>query len=927
MAMLKFGHAAVVNRVVCPGKWMDNVVPKGRIVVAKNVVAQFDPSKWLLSHCFTPGNLVLLADGTQKPIEQIKIGESVITHKGNIKKVYNILSREISEDVFKVSSASLPDTTGTGEHPFYVIDKKNSWCKIFPSYAYLEKVKCIFGGKKQCRQNHCNTNGAFPSWKKAKDLRIGDKTYTPTLHYTTVSEDLNPNRMRLLGYYVAEGRVDIDQYKKLPHSIRFSFNDNEMGTLCKEVCDLMKIEFGINSHSILKGESNGKGFTVAFSSFKYAPWFLKHAGIGSHNKKLSIDIMTSPHSWQKQFIGAWVNGDGCFDSRGIRIVTASDALCSQIVVILDRLDIHSTYQKIRAIDKYRVVSVRGVKRVIKNFEGWHIAIPNSYKHLLSNYTKWGIIEDANKKSTKGRYRYAASTLSTIDKIEIIPYSGLVYNLSVEDDESYLVNRQAVHNCTIMASVDVDRADPSDPKSNYLIKPEYSIFVNNNGDSWETELLRMASKSFLGADNFTEHVQIPELSKGKVIDMALRSVPFARDVNGNDLTSMYVDILIATNKKHSDLVNKIQSGEYSAVSMGCLIKHSTCTQCGCVAEDESQSCKHIKYFKGNYFYDKNGVKRIIAELCGNVNDPESCKFIDASWVRKPAFEGAVLHKVLPCDFDVSDKIQKAVAMPGFEYTPGMYLKSASQSAKEIVRDLEAAEGDAPAPPTDDFSFPEAPAGADKPLTVDTPPAEGAAPPADSMGDLGAPGGGLGGGLGGTPEAVPEPQIEEPKEDATVNEVKDMVKRQLLNQIRREIMKEQAKEEGGDSGRPTDEETSTNDNLVNKSANFGKVLAFAKNTKNDRLYNGLMILANTQNWEQFKKYGYTRNDVLGILHFIDKSASDIPVGTDAVKTLSRVKLGSTGMVPFFTKMIVEIGRKPSQSESKKLASWAKILSQFE
>ena len=50
MAMLRFGHAAVVNKVVCPGKWVDNVVPKGRIVVAKDVVAQFDPSKWLLSH-------------------------------------------------------------------------------------------------------------------------------------------------------------------------------------------------------------------------------------------------------------------------------------------------------------------------------------------------------------------------------------------------------------------------------------------------------------------------------------------------------------------------------------------------------------------------------------------------------------------------------------------------------------------------------------------------------------------------------------------------------------------------------------------------------------------------------------------------------------------------------------------------------------
>lgn len=495
--------------------------------------------------------------------------------------------------------------------------------------------------------------------------------------------------------------------------------------------------------------------------------------------------------------------------------------------------------------------------------------------------------------------------------------------------------------SIMASVDVEKNDPKDPKKNFLIKPDYSIFVNNNGDSWERDLLKIASKTFLGADNYVEHVQIPELSKGKIIDVALRDVPFAKGPDGTDLTSLYVDILIATNKQHKDLVEKIQSGEYNATSMGCLIKYSICSQCGRVAEDESQSCKHVKYFKGNYFYDDNGVKRIIAELCGSSDDPESCKFIDASWVRKPAFEGAVLNKVLPLDVSISEKIQKAVAVPSFEYTPGMYLKAASQQARDIVRSLTAAEGDA-APPKDDFSFPEAPAESGKPLSVDTPPTEGEVPPtegdapaSDSLGDAsglgGDPAGGLGGatpastGLGG---AAPPPQIEEPKDDASVKEVRDMFKRQILNQIRREILEEQAKSDSsGGNQRPTEMENETNDNLVSKSAGFKKVLATAQQMKNDRLYNGLMIMSTIKDWKQFKKYGYNREDVLGILHFIDKHSSDSPVGVDAVKTLSKVKLASDGMVPFFTSIIVEIGRKPNSIESKKLASWAKILSNFE
>jgi hypothetical protein len=508
---------------------------------------------------------------------------------------------------------------------------------------------------------------------------------------------------------------------------------------------------------------------------------------------------------------------------------------------------------------------------------------------------------------------------------------------------YDPSKWLLSHCSIMASVDVDQADPKDPKSDYLIKPEYSIFVNNNGDSWERELLRKASKTFLGADNFCEHVQLEALSKGKVIDVALRDVPFTKDKDGKDLTTLYVDILIATDRKHKDLVDKIGSGEYAAVSMGCSIMYSICSQCGRKIEDETQACKHIRYFKNNSFYDENGVKRVVAEICGHRDDPDSCKFIDASWVRKPAFEGAVLRNILnmgdSASQDVSEKIQKAIAFPSFEYAPGMYLKAASEAARSVVNEIQAAgeEAPPPAPPKDDIGFPEAPADAEKPLEVDTPPpAEGApaeappteAPPAEAPAEAppAAPGslGDQMGVPGGAPPA-PEPQIAEPKGDATVAEVKDMVKKQLLNQIRRELLKEQATEQG-DSGRPTEMENASNSSLV-KQAGLSKVVLASKKTGNDRLYNGLMILSSLKSWNQFKKYGYSREDVLGLLHYVDKHASKDPVGVDAVKALAKVKIGSGGLVPLFTEIIVETGRRPRKVEASKIASWAKILRYFE
>lgn len=487
-------------------------------------------------------------------------------------------------------------------------------------------------------------------------------------------------------------------------------------------------------------------------------------------------------------------------------------------------------------------------------------------------------------------------------------------------------------CSIMASVDTDLADPKDKKSGYLIKPEYSYFVNNNGDAWERELLRTASKSFLGADNFLEHVQISSLSKGKVIDVAIREVPFTRDINGSDLTTLYVDVLIATDRKHSDVIEKITSGEYSTLSMGCLIQFSRCSQCGKKAADESEACQHVRFYKNNYFFDKGGVKRIIAELCGDKDVPDSCKFVDASWVRKPAFEGAVLRNIINIPSEnVSEKAEKLISMPSFEKQPGMFLKAAAKAAEDVVKELLSQDEPPPPPPgdpkadpatapVDDVKFPEAPPESDKPLETDTPAPEEA--PADMPPEAPAPGG-----APGAPPAAPapEPQIEEPKTDATVQELKDMVKKQLLNQIRKELLKDQASEQGG--GRPTTSEMLTNQSLVKDASSLKKILKEAQKLNSPKLLNGILILSNIDKWSQFKKYGYGRDDVLAIMAFVDRTLSSEPVKQDAVRALSIVKTGSDDLKSLFTSIIVETGRRPGKSESMKLASWSKILRYFE
>ena len=145
-------------------------------------------------------------------------------------------------------------------------------------------------------------------------------------------------------------------------------------------------------------------------------------------------------------------------------------------------------------------------------------------------------------------------------------------LAKYDPEKYLLSH-----CSIIAAVDVDNAKTSKSEhKDYLIKPEYGKFVNNNGDAWTKSLLAKTYKTFIGANNWTEHVQIPELSKGKVIDAVLREVPIGKDKKGKDISTYYVDILVATERKHKDLVAKIENGEMSSLSMGCFLEGTEIT---------------------------------------------------------------------------------------------------------------------------------------------------------------------------------------------------------------------------------------------------------------------------------------------------------------------------------------------------------------
>ena len=373
-------------------------------------------------------------------------------------------------------------------------------------------------------------------------------------------------------------------------------------------------------------------------------------------------------------------------------------------------------------------------------------------------------------------------------------------------KEYSPDQYLFSHCTIMSSVDVDENGPKNDRGwSYRITPETQCHINSNFDSWERKLLLATYQTFIGAESYIEHIQIKELSKGKIIDAV------ARDIG----SSLYIDILVANDRKHTELINSIVSGEISTLSMGCSVSYCTCTKCGNVAHDDTDLCQCIKYMKGNVFYDEKGQKNIICELCGVSSDPKSCTFIEASWVENPAFKGAVMRNIL--SIDSSDTAMGEQIKAAFS----IQREDPTGKIKKSYRLLKADDG---------FNF-------------------------DDMGSEGSDDSGDGG------------DDEDKKKDNKktiadlTDELKEYLKGKALSELKEEMSQKPQKADTGSEN--------TNENLIRSSLSFPdfkqRYASYSNSLSLYRIYEGL-VSVRTAGWKSLPIKGFTGKEILALSHFI-------------------------------------------------------------
>ncbi|MEK6901988.1 MAG: hypothetical protein AABX02_00175, partial [archaeon] len=224
--------------------------------------------------CFTKGTLVQ-SNPDYKPIEEIKIGDKVMTDSGEYKKVYSTQVTPYSGDLYTIETYgdSTQKMEVTAGHPILSVarqrqtDRNKEWKKSWMIPKYLKKMDYL-----TIPINKTIVSNATREYSIKHGT--GGKNYKTYMKEVPLSKDF----FRLMGFYLAEGSISGNVGD---HYVNFSFNENER-VYIDEVKMLLKNVFGYTK-AIETNHPKNHGTNVVVSSVDLVQIF-KEFGKGNSNK-------------------------------------------------------------------------------------------------------------------------------------------------------------------------------------------------------------------------------------------------------------------------------------------------------------------------------------------------------------------------------------------------------------------------------------------------------------------------------------------------------------------------------------------------------------------------------------------------------------------------------------------------------------------
>lgn len=440
--------APVFNSPIIPrSQWDDHI--------KRQEDEQSSPDHWRLrggvpvldqngyGYCIPPGGLVLMGDYSLKPIEDVRVGDKVVSAEGNVRTVLANSRRYVNEDIYQLHAFGYRALECTGEHPLltkrgYVPAKdiQNEDYLCFPKLPPCQKTLWLSTLDHVCVEVSQGAELVLVGNAGAHS-RVGGTTgwdeedgayYLDARAASRVNEyvPLDRDAGRLFGLWLAEGSFDSDA-----STVLFSFStEKESETLVPETIELVNKVFGLPAKAY---PNKANATNIRVHSEVLCRVFEKLMGRYSWGKRIPAEFMQADREFKEGLISGWLDGDGCLVQGRRKGCTVSKELAIGLFMIANEIGMRPALQKEKPqVNKY-AKSRRVAWKLLFSSQG------DSYRVSDEDTRMWRKVRRVSgSKDKRGRDVKAATHTKS--------YSGFVHNLTIDTDESFIVDGCAVHNC-------------------------------------------------------------------------------------------------------------------------------------------------------------------------------------------------------------------------------------------------------------------------------------------------------------------------------------------------------------------------------------------------------------------------------------------------------------------------------------------------
>jgi len=449
--------------------------------------------------CVPPDTIIVTKNGV-KEIKDVRVGDEVLTHSGEFKRVVRTFKRWYKGEIIKLIPYGFENVAIrlTPEHPVlvlpssklkirkrkYVIKEQPVWKQadevkpgdavlvpiprvperelVFDLAEYIKDdieaglatadnkhvwytktgsprftqlsyhdIERLTGESKKivCEAIRCYLTGMCPNSERVRKVVEFLKGIGYRPEYVKVRRfvKLGKSLAKVIGYYLAEGSINESNW-----AIEFSFGDEPelVEDLVKAIIDTFEYV-----PSVIKYRDK-KATKVIICNKAIAKFLLKLCGKGAGKKRFPFELMMVSKDILSWALWSAILGDGCVDDKRIRYATKSRGLAFGMYIALVSLGYKPRILYHRILDQWHVElsippDTRGSVKVKspKN---------NPLRPRVTDY-----IMHSNKMFMDHSRGFM---IILVRKVEREKYDGYVYNLEVEEDNTYTANMVIVHNC-------------------------------------------------------------------------------------------------------------------------------------------------------------------------------------------------------------------------------------------------------------------------------------------------------------------------------------------------------------------------------------------------------------------------------------------------------------------------------------------------